>query len=1214
MAERRISDLDDSYQKISTRKPRKRFRKRYMVLGALVLLLGAALFGVPAAVQNRGIFLSAANRFGGIDPLKIDVASIQAGWFSPVKLAGLRLLDDKGTEVAKIGQVETELGLWQLATNYSDLKVITLRDIAVSVDVQPGTTSIEEALKPLLSKPSSGSAELAGRLKIINAVIRAKDSVDLAAWDLTISEADIPLPTKSQPIPAVSCSGGIQSASVNGLGGGFSLKVEPLAAADPASMQPLRFTLATNGLPLHVWSLAKRRFPELPIDQLAGVASMNATATLVSPTEWEAQIVDGSLSQLQVIAPQFVGNQPAQIQQIKLSGGATMNNNRLTARDASVVCDFGNMRGDAIIPMPIVIPTAAKPWLENAELNIVGQVDLPKLMQVAPGMIALQEQAQIVSGSAKLAAIQKSNGSSTPTAEFRLDLDELIGTVAGTPIRWDQPLSAKVNIQPDASGAPQFAANCKAEFCNLDASGEIKQGQLAAQLDLDKLQQRLSQFEALPVEQMSGTAKLDLAWKQEIANRIQATGTLVTSPVKVKLPTGSLNEPAWNGRFDVSARLDGTTFSQIDRAKFNLNATNESLVVDLQEPISLVPPAAGAEPFPPAQTTIHLEGDLAGWLKRAEMASGYDMGIKLAGRGNLDAVGATSSTKAVITQAKFEADNFQYEGQGYVYNEPRIVGQFKGLASSDDFMKVQIENLTVQAETFALTAVDAPSADGNSRQGQAAYRVDMRRVMQILMASSASTSEPTMQVQGDVTGRAAWTIDSTAISWQIQADAGKLDFIQSAAAPRATLTSTANPSPTSILWSEPWAKAFIVGRYDLTTGAINMPDTQLETDWIKYAGLASMETVDAKSKMKAQGQLAYDAAVVAQKLRPWTGNYVNVVGKRVEPVEFVWTSSDDANWAKSLQASAQIGWDTANVIGIDVGQADVPLTIENGVFKSATTIPVSQGALRWDLTGDVGANPLVIREAPAKVIDNVAITPMMCQGWMKYVAPLLADVTKVEGKVSLQIDNALIVPASTRQQSIAGQLQVHGATVGPGPLADQILLLVQQIRALRKGNLAGATQNQVTWLQMPEQNIDFAVEQGRVIHKNMQITAGDIVIATSGAVDLDGSIDMMATVPIRQEWVDGTPALASLAGQQLNLPIRGTLQRPQADMRIFTQLATQVAQSVVQGEVKKQLDKGLNKLLGPVQQQLNQLPSIPVPNFQVPNFPGFLPQQPGPPK
>jgi hypothetical protein len=335
---------------------------------------------------------------------------------------------------------------------------------------------------------------------------------------------------------------------------------------------------------------------------------------------------------------------------------------------------------------------------------------------------------------------------------------------------------------------------------------------------------------------------------------------------------------------------------------------------------------------------------------------------------------------------------------------------------------------------------------------------------------------------------------------------------------------------------------------------------------------------------------------------------VNVIGQRTEPVQFTWTSSDDANWAKALQAKMMVGWDSANVIGIEVGKSDVPLTIENGIFKSATTIPVSQGALRWDLTGDVGADPLVIREAPARVIDNVAITPMMCQGWMKYVAPLLADVTKVEGRVSLQVDNALIVPTNVRQQSIAGQMIVHGATVGPGPLADQILLLVQQIRALRKGGNAPTSVNQITWLQMPEQTIGFAVEQGRVRHNNMQISAGDIVISTSGFVDLDGSIDMAASIPIRKEWVDGTPALASMAGQQLSIPIRGTLQRPQADLRVFTQLATQVAETVVQGEIKKQLDKGLNKLLGPVQQQLQQLPNLPVPNF-----PGFGQQPPATP-
>jgi hypothetical protein len=319
----------------------------------------------------------------------------------------------------------------------------------------------------------------------------------------------------------------------------------------------------------------------------------------------------------------------------------------------------------------------------------------------------------------------------------------------------------------------------------------------------------------------------------------------------------------------------------------------------------------------------------------------------------------------------------------------------------------------------------------------------------------------------------------------------------------------------------------------------------------------------------------------------------------------------------------QLGWDSANVVGIEIGRADVPLSIQNGQFRSKTSIPVSQGAMRWDLESNVGGDPIVIRQAPEMVLENVAITPQMCQGWLKYVAPLLADVTSVQGQLSLQIDRAEIIPTDSLRQTIAGELLVQGATVGPGPLADQLLGIVQQIRTLRKGTAGQPSGPSGSWLQMPEQRIQFAVDQGRVAHRNLQIQAGDVVINTAGSVGIDGDIELTASVPIQKDWIDGTPALASLAGQQIQFPIKGTLQKPQVDFQAFTSIGRQVAEAAVQGVLKNQLDRGLNKLLGPlekqfaplqqgIQQNLPQLPQLPG-GFQFPGFGAPAPPAAPPP-
>ncbi len=88
-------------------------------------------------------------------PFRIDLESISVGWFQPLQVRGLRLIDQSGLELVKVAELDTELGLVQLARNYQSLGTITIRGAQMQVDVQPGTTSVEEALKPLLGSPSS---------------------------------------------------------------------------------------------------------------------------------------------------------------------------------------------------------------------------------------------------------------------------------------------------------------------------------------------------------------------------------------------------------------------------------------------------------------------------------------------------------------------------------------------------------------------------------------------------------------------------------------------------------------------------------------------------------------------------------------------------------------------------------------------------------------------------------------------------------------------------------------------------------------------------------------------------------------------------------------------------------------------------------------------------------------------------------------------------
>ncbi len=301
--------------------------------------------------------------------------------------------------------------------------------------------------------------------------------------------------------------------------------------------------------------------------------------------------------------------------------------------------------------------------------------------------------------------------------------------------------------------------------------------------------------------------------------------------------------------------------------------------------------------------------------------------------------------------------------------------------------------------------------------------------------------------------------------------------------------------------------ASLKGAMDIASGNIEVPSMQLQLPWMHYAGTMQIVNANKQQTIKANGNCLYDAGLVGVKLQPYLGNNIQLAGRKTVPVEVTLVSGGPGSAISTLaglQAATKIGWEQARVVGIEVGNADVPVSVTSGQLATKADIPVSGGTLRWDITSDLTANEMVIIQQPMTVLENVAITPQMCQSWLKYVTPLLAEATSVNGRLSLQLNQTRYNIANPRDQIIDGKLIIHNADVGPGPLSNQVIGLVQQINLLRKKDLGATVSNQQVWLQMPQQTIAFRMENGRVIHRDLMFHVGDVNLVSSGAVDIDG--------------------------------------------------------------------------------------------------------------
>jgi len=240
-----------------------------------------------------------------------------------------------------------------------------------------------------------------------------------------------------------------------------------------------------------------------------------------------------------------------------------------------------------------------------------------------------------------------------------------------------------------------------------------------------------------------------------------------------------------------------------------------------------------------------------------------------------------------------------------------------------------------------------------------------------------------------------------------------------------------------------------------------------------------------------------------------------------------------------LEAEFGFDLDGAKIHGLSVGPAPVVARVHAGrlaLLPVDTT--VNEGRLRLeadvDLAGkDGGAS---IRISPGSSLEDAQINDDVSRHFLAYVAPILADATRVKGRVSVGVREAElpIGPGSTRSATFDGSVVFRDVEFGPGPLADTLL------------DAIGPNRAPILRLDQP---VQLTIAEGRVNQRGLSVPIGNLSrLELEGWVDFDRNIALTAGLPITPALVANNPLLVDIAaGTTLRVPVRGTLSQPQID-------------------------------------------------------------------
>ena len=199
------------------------------------------------------------------------------------------------------------------------------------------------------------------------------------------------------------------------------------------------------------------------------------------------------------------------------------------------------------------------------------------------------------------------------------------------------------------------------------------------------------------------------------------------------------------------------------------------------------------------------------------------------------------------------------------------------------------------------------------------------------------------------------------------------------------------------------------------------------------------------------------------------------------------------------------------------------------------------------------------------------MTPAACASALGYALPVVAGVAQAEGELSLDLKSGRVPVTEPTRGDVAGWLTIHSAQISAGPLVRELAVLLKgpPTLTLAKDNV-----------------VPFRLVNGRVYHNGLELHFPELTIRTSGSVGVDGSLSLVAEMPVPPKWL-GSGKLAQAVGKQtVRLPIAGTLSNPKLDQQALREASARYVRDAAEnairqemdGKLKKEAENGLKKL------------------------------------
>ncbi|MCC6125338.1 MAG: hypothetical protein IT426_10275 [Pirellulales bacterium] len=1123
---------------VEVREPKaKPKRKGMRRIGFFLILLAVFVWFLPMILAKTPLLGWAVNRFGNLKG-QVAIQSASLGWLSAPSLAGVDLRDEKNQPLIEILSVSGSNSLFGMIANPSQLGKFTIDKPKLTLRLRPDGSNLEDVVAHYLTGESS-QKKTAVEVVITDATVEIVDEAGKRNWQMDQFALNLKMPMSNAEPMTLKASVRLPDPRKPGK---LAANVSLTSSSDSSSTKLNDISLQTENFPLDLLEPVLARCNVQA--QTTGWLSADIHTTLADKgTPGKTTVEGAAAAEDFTFAMPALGTDRIRLTTLRADGKGSVGGERIDVEQTSLACDLGNaqLSGSLLLRDKAGKSNLTAAGLLRQNFEMSGRVDLARLAAMLPNLLHVRERTQITSGEvrASLSCRQQANDPQAALAwQGQMQALNLAANDNGRQVAWAKPIAAGFVAREEPRGIVVDSLQCDSDFLKITGSGTADNLAVKANFNLKQLADQLGQFVELGPYQLAGEGTANAAWTRDAQRQFELKAGIQLQNFQVVLSgERPWREPSLTTTLSAKGQTDFTPKNTaIDSAAVQLVAGADQFSAQLRGPVKNL---ADGGVWPIA---ANAQGQLQNWLTRAAAFAPL-AGYQAAGAGRLEAQITASAASIEIADAKIHAEPFALASPSLNLNEPQLDLAAAGSWNAKQ-RKLNIKSALLTNSTLNVSAQDfvcsLPESGPVELAGTVQYQGNLARLWQCI----GDRAQPSAyELGGAMGGTAQFKQTGGVIHCETAAEVANLVV--------------ANASGQQ--FQEPKIALAAVADYDNKSNVLKIAKAELSSSTIAASALGE---VGMKEQIAANinGQMSYDWNRISELLRPSFGKKIRFFGRGTGP----------ATWRGPLslekgQSAAELKWDEAQLYGFDIGPAAIKPKLEGGILAiEPMQVAVSQGKLFLAPKVRLAPGPMELAMPPGVLAQQVQITKEMCDSFLMYVAPVLADVTEARGTFSIELTNCRLPLANPKQGDLAGKFIVHDVEIGPGPLIRELAILMDR----------------ETPAKLRRQSVvNFQMYQGRIHHDNMELVFPEFTIRTKGSVGIDDqSLDLLAELPIPPKWLLNNPAAPALRNQTLALPVAGTLSRPKLDRAKMEEYTRQFIRKAAGNMLEEGLNRGLDQL------------------------------------